>query len=427
MRSQAGLPVHSGRHGRRPARHIFSPPHELRAADRARMAAHRFRPARDSLGVWHLLRCSVLNIAVAPLFNPPFLNVLVYPTWEPAPSRTSSAHFRCRSRALSLVRVARLCAMVVCGTGTFRCSERSPPACFWTSHPWEARVPTCRCAAMRINPNRAAEPAYPQFGAFDLYESVGSSSYHSFQFKAQKRVARGLSFLAAYTFSKSIDDASGIFPSRGDPAFPQDSNNLALDRGLSNFDARHRFALTSCTNCLSRAEILAGRLEFGWNSDHADGPAVHREPGRRPERTGSATVSSSDRPNQIADPFRAGPVPGNPDPACRQTVSQGGRAADVVRDPASWINPCAFAPAPGQFGTRPNSLRDPAFASLDFHCTGVRTPVRTAGSNFAWSSSTSRTTRISIFRTASSIPPRSAESSPRTLTAIGRRARFSSE
>ena len=38
--------------------------------------------------------------------------------------------------------------------------------------------------------------------------------------------------------------------------------------------------------------------------------------------------------------------------------------------------------------------------------------MRTAGCNFVWSSSTSRTIRISIFRTASSIPPRSAESSP---------------
>jgi hypothetical protein len=37
---------------------------------------------------------------------------------------------------------------------------------------------------------------------------VADSIYNAFQFRAEKRFSRGLQFLATYTFSKSIDDAS---------------------------------------------------------------------------------------------------------------------------------------------------------------------------------------------------------------------------
>jgi hypothetical protein len=58
-----------------------------------------------------------------------------------------------------------------------------------------------------------------------------------------------------------------------------------------------------------------------------------------------------ERPNLIADPFVAGPVAANPDPACQKTISQGGKAADAVHSVASWFNPCAFGvPANGTFG-----------------------------------------------------------------------------
>ena len=41
------------------------------------------------------------------------------------------------------------------------------------------------------------------------------------------------------------------------------------------------------------------------------------------------------RPNLIADPFVAGPVAANPDPACQKTISQGGRAADKIHTDAT--------------------------------------------------------------------------------------------
>jgi len=56
----------------------------------------------------------------------------------------------------------------------------------------------------------------------------------------------------------------------------------------------------------------------------------------------------------------------NPDPSCHLFVSQGGRAPDAVRNASYWFNPCAFAAAPGQFGTAGrNSLIGPGLINVD--------------------------------------------------------------
>jgi hypothetical protein len=61
-----------------------------------------------------------------------------------------------------------------------------------------------------------------------------------------------------------------------------------------------------------------------------------------------------------------GAVAANPDRACRSTLSQGGRAPDQVGVPGAWFNPCAFAAAPGRFGTAGrNSVFSPGLRNLD--------------------------------------------------------------
>jgi hypothetical protein len=72
-----------------------------------------------------------------------------------------------------------------------------------------------------------------------------TSNYHSLQFKADKRFARHHQFLAAYTFSKSIDTGSSSFGGGGN-SFDnaQDSDNLKAERGRSAQDARQVFTLS---------------------------------------------------------------------------------------------------------------------------------------------------------------------------------------
>ena len=82
----------------------------------------------------------------------------------------------------------------------------------------------------------------PFFGDITLLESAGRSRYHALQLKYEGRT-RGLSLLAAYTLGRSEDDASGFFPSAGDPNLPQDSLNREAEYGRSSFDVRHRFSL----------------------------------------------------------------------------------------------------------------------------------------------------------------------------------------
>jgi hypothetical protein len=90
-----------------------------------------------------------------------------------------------------------------------------------------------------------------------VYSSVGeiaglaNSSYNAMQTSLRKRFGHGLSFLASYTLSKSIDDVSSFNitgsaakPVAGENDLAQNPFNLAAERGRSMFDARHRVVLS---------------------------------------------------------------------------------------------------------------------------------------------------------------------------------------
>jgi hypothetical protein len=74
-------------------------------------------------------------------------------------------------------------------------------------------------------------------------QSTAHSNYNALQVKIERRLSRGTSFLLAYTYSKSLDDASGI--GTGNDDRPQDSYNLRGQRAVSNFDIPHRFVFSS--------------------------------------------------------------------------------------------------------------------------------------------------------------------------------------
>ncbi len=88
---------------------------------------------------------------------------------------------------------------------------------------------------------------FPRFTTVSYFRNnVGSTSYHSLQVKAQKRFSGGLSFLAGYTRSKLIDEASSVFDASiltGPAAnFPvADSLNRRLERDVSNGDIPNVF------------------------------------------------------------------------------------------------------------------------------------------------------------------------------------------
>jgi hypothetical protein len=84
---------------------------------------------------------------------------------------------------------------------------------------------------------------YPQFGNIVSYgQNEAHSTYHALQVKVERRFADGLIFTGGYTFSRLIDDLTGISVNLSIqvPNF-QDYYNRRADKALSNFDVTHRF------------------------------------------------------------------------------------------------------------------------------------------------------------------------------------------
>ena len=77
----------------------------------------------------------------------------------------------------------------------------------------------------------------PVFSSIFAEDTIGNSNYNSLQVSAEKRFSKGLQFQAAYTLSKSIDDASSFENS----LIPL---NYRLSRSLSLFDARQRLVVS---------------------------------------------------------------------------------------------------------------------------------------------------------------------------------------
>ena len=112
---------------------------------------------------------------------------------------------------------------------------------------------------------------FPEFGLIQGVINGGASNYHSLSVKVTRRYANGLTILSGYTFSKSIDNGSGVRTLGSDALFPQNSYCLSCERGLSVFDQRHRFvtsvvyALPFGTGRQYMSQGIAGKVLGGWD------------------------------------------------------------------------------------------------------------------------------------------------------------------
>lgn len=87
-----------------------------------------------------------------------------------------------------------------------------------------------------------------------ILKSTGNSIYHGLQTNFTKRFSGGLQFNLSYTWSRSIDDSSadpGSTSGGGKPDIPNtgfivqaDTRNTRANRGLSDFDRKHRFSVS---------------------------------------------------------------------------------------------------------------------------------------------------------------------------------------
>jgi hypothetical protein len=184
-------------------------------------------------------------------------------------------------------------------------------------------------------------------------KSIGNSTYHALQVRADRRMTRGLSSLTAYTWSKCISGPNDIGADIGGGSFIgniQDIYNLANERSVCGFDVTQRFVQTVLYDVpfFSGSRGATRLLLHGW-------------------QLSTIIVGQSGFPGDIAygiDTTATG-VGSRPD-----TVP--GRQANLPSGERSyqrWFNTAAFArPAPGLFGTasRTAAIRLPGVFSIDF-------------------------------------------------------------
>jgi Carboxypeptidase regulatory-like domain len=98
----------------------------------------------------------------------------------------------------------------------------------------------------------------PVFSSIFAQDTIANSAYNSLQASLEKRLSRGLQFELAYTFSKSIDDASSF------------ENSLRpicsrCNRSLSLFDARQRLVISYLWELpVPKYQGFKGKVVDGW-------------------------------------------------------------------------------------------------------------------------------------------------------------------
>ena len=202
------------------------------------------------------------------------------------------------------------------------------------------------------------------YGSVGLIADDSSSTYHALEIAFSRQYSHGLSFLASYWFSKSLDYISTLNVAGSAPTLVAGENDLAqnpfdlrAEHGPSLFDARSRFVFSG-TWALPRwrdAPKAAALITNGWQlntiTSISSGTPFTVYDSADVSLQGSAPEISgfySSRPDLISDPNSGQPHTPN------QWVS---------RAPFLQLNPQTQA---GQFGNEGrNVVRGPGIADVD--------------------------------------------------------------
>jgi hypothetical protein len=214
----------------------------------------------------------------------------------------------------------------------------------------------------------ADPPSSCIFSSTGLITGIANSSYNALEASLKKRFSHGISFLASYTFSKTIDDASSFNmtgsaskPVAGENDLAQNPLDLAAERGRSLFDARHRLVLSY------QWSLPLWRQPHGWYQQVLGNWQVN----------GIATVMSG-TPFTVFDSNDVSVQGGAPEitgfSANRPDLVSGQDPNAGPRTTSAWLNASAFqrltqdpnSPVQ-QFGTAGRNIaQGPGYANWDF-------------------------------------------------------------
>ena len=193
---------------------------------------------------------------------------------------------------------------------------------------------------------------YPNFQTMSYTDPIGTSIYHSLQVKVERHYSNGLAIIGAYTWSKSLDDDSAYFGTNASPGFPQNSYDLAAEKGRSDFDYEQRFSVAYVYN-----------LPFGDKFGKLHNPKANYVISGW-EIAGIAMLQSGAPYTPTVD----GNPSNNIDNYDRPNVVPGVSLYPAHKSVNEWANPAAFSyPAPYTFGNAGrNILTGPGLVDWDF-------------------------------------------------------------
>lgn len=221
------------------------------------------------------------------------------------------------------------------------------------------RTLALKATGVNTNPFRP----FPQFSSTNYTLSAGTSSYNSLQATLEHHYARGLTFLAAYTYAHSLDNAQSDLAETSDVGY-RAPGIIPLSQEYSNsgFDVRHRFAFNGNYELpfgVGRAHLnhpgLLDTLLGGYSSSLTFRAQTGFPFSIVPTNFNNAAGLSNAFPIATRNIFKPGgtPDPTNPSIAC----------PTKVRTTAHWFNPCAFR-NPLQGNIPGLSITDAATATL---------------------------------------------------------------
>ena len=200
--------------------------------------------------------------------------------------------------------------------------------------------------------SQLSREAWPNFNNTVENIDVVNANYNALSVKVTRRLSSGFTYLLGYTYSKSIDDGSGLRTLGTDQIGAQNSYCIPCERGLSIFDQKHRFVASTLYqlpfgkgHALMNSRVgsaIAGGWDFGVIWSMATGSPVDIMDGQDRSNIGS---SSMDRPN---------------------ATGQSSKLSNPT--PNEWFNVQAFALQPqytfGNVGR--NTVIGPPLFSVDF-------------------------------------------------------------
>jgi hypothetical protein len=202
----------------------------------------------------------------------------------------------------------------------------------------------------------AAPSRFPfaNFGIIQLVADGANANYNSLSVKATRRFGQGISVISSFTWSKSIDDTSGIRSQGFDTLFPQNSYCIRCERALSSFDVRSR----SVTSLLYDLPVGRGKML------NIDNPVLNTVVGDW--QAGGILTMQTGAPGtlSIGGVDNAGTGAGGYD----RPISTGVSPYLSNPTPSRWLNLAAFTEAPpGQFGNvGRNTIEGPGIFGFDF-------------------------------------------------------------